>query len=151
MRRGRFRRQGRRRLASDREGSADFGAKRIDPSEAARINDDYFRVRFIEEFVGCGSIEKAAKNVGVTPTDVWGWRAADSYFKRRFDGVVICSLEDKSVDTALMGSERLLVFLLKSLKPEVYDSKRLPRLEDLSNEQLQELISRLSEPPKGSG
>jgi hypothetical protein len=78
---------------------------------------------FIATFSECGNMSIACNIVGIHPMTVYGWLRTDEAFQEDYNVAVdfaISTLEMEARRRALEGSDRLLEFLLKSLKPEVY-------------------------------
>lgn len=78
---------------------------------------------FIAHYSECGSLIIACNLTNVHPSAVRGWLAQDEVFRDDYDtatDTAISLLEHEARRRALAGSDRLLEFLLKSLKPEVY-------------------------------
>jgi hypothetical protein len=99
--------------------------KEIESSEAYKT---WMRVKgtkksFIAAFSECGNISIACNIVGIHPMSVYGWLRNDEEFNEDYNTAVdfaIATLEMEARRRAMEGSDRLLEFLLKSLKPEVY-------------------------------
>lgn len=78
---------------------------------------------FIAAFSECGNISIACNIVGIHPMSIYGWLRNDEEFNEDYNVAVdfaVAALEMEARRRALEGSDRLLEFLLKSLKPEVY-------------------------------
>lgn len=85
------------------------------------------RARVISNFAEVGRVDLACEMAGVGRTTHYGWLKSDPEYKAAFDAAreqAIDLLEDKARERALAGeSDRLLEFLLKGLKPEVYGDR----------------------------
>lgn len=78
---------------------------------------------FIAHYSECGSLIIACNLTNIHPSSVKMWLANDEDFRNDYDvatDMAIAILEHEARRRALAGSDRLLEFLLKSLKPEVY-------------------------------
>lgn len=78
---------------------------------------------FIAHYSECGSLIIACNLTNIHPASVKMWLANDEDFRDDYDvatDMAIAILEHEARRRALAGSDRLLEFLLKSLKPEVY-------------------------------
>ena len=78
---------------------------------------------FLIAYAECGSLITACNLANVHPTTVRGWLRNDELFLEEFDTATdnaVSMLEMEARRRALAGSDRLLEFLLKSLRPEVY-------------------------------
>jgi hypothetical protein len=78
---------------------------------------------FLAAYSECGNLSIACNVVGIHPMTVHGWLRTDDVFREDFEVAVeyaVSILEMEARRRALDGSDRLLEFLLKSLKPEVY-------------------------------
>lgn len=78
---------------------------------------------FIAAYSECGNIIIACNITGIHPRNVTAWRRSDEVFSEDFDyatDMAVSLLEQEARRRALDGSDRLLEFLLKSLRPEIY-------------------------------
>jgi hypothetical protein len=78
---------------------------------------------FLIAYAECGSFITACNIANVHPSSVRGWLNKDPEFLTEFDMATdnaVAMLEMEARRRALEGSDRLLEFLLKSLRPEVY-------------------------------
>lgn len=104
------------------------GTSSPDNPEALEAYRTWMRVKgtkksFIAVFSECGNISIACNIVGIHPMTVHGWIRTDEVFREDYYTAVdfaISTLEQEARRRALEGSDRLLEFLLKSLRPEVY-------------------------------
>jgi hypothetical protein len=82
-----------------------------------------YKRTFLVAYSECGNIIIACNITGIHPRNVSAWRAFDPVFKEDFEvatDMAVSLLEQEARRRALEGSDRLLEFLLKSIKPEVY-------------------------------
>jgi hypothetical protein len=78
---------------------------------------------FLIAYAECGSLITACNVANVHPSNVRSWLTQDTEFLAEFDTATdnaVAMLEMEARRRALEGSDRLLEFLLKSLRPEVY-------------------------------
>jgi hypothetical protein len=78
---------------------------------------------FIAYYSDCGSLIIACNYANIHPSSVKQWLANDDDFRNDYDvatDMAVAILEHEARRRALAGSDRLLEFLLKSLKPDVY-------------------------------
>jgi hypothetical protein len=81
---------------------------------------------FLYAYAECGSLIIACNLANVHPSTVRQWLARDAEFTEAYDTATdnaVAILEMEARRRALEGSDRLLEFLLKSLRPEVYREK----------------------------
>lgn len=98
------------------------------PIEQLESYKEWARVKgikrtFIAYYSECGSLVMACNYANIHPASVKGWLAHDEEFRNDYDvatDMAVAILEHEARRRALAGSDRLLEFLLKSLKPEVY-------------------------------
>lgn len=85
---------------------------------ATRQRDEFLRL------IGQGiSTSTAAKGAGSSRTTVYRWRQDDAKFAAAWDDAKetgLDRLEDKALQLAHAGSEKLIIFLLKAGRPEKY-------------------------------
>lgn len=104
------------------------GVERRGSLESHEAYKTWMRVKgtkksFIATFSECGNISIACNIVGIHPMTVYGWLRNDEEFNEDYNTAVdfaVGTLEMEARRRAMEGSDRLLEFLLKSLKPEVY-------------------------------
>jgi hypothetical protein len=101
---------------------------------------------FLVAFAECGSITAACNAAEVGRTTVWRWRREDEVFHAlcdRAEQIAGDELEEIARQRAKAGSDTLLIFLLKGLKPDKYgDSLRLRKqFESMSDEDLDAIIA----------
>jgi len=114
------------------------------------------QLAFLAAYRESGSVSAAAKAAKVNRRTHYDWLAHEPY-KREFlkvrEGLAELLL-DQAIERALAGSDRLLEFLLKGLKPEIFNRQRVeispsgPGLAglaiwQLSDEQLEEEIRKV--------
>lgn len=78
---------------------------------------------FIAYYSECGSLVMACNYANIHPASVKQWLVHDEDFRNDYDvatDMAVAILEHEARRRALSGSDRLLEFLLKSLKPEIY-------------------------------
>lgn len=78
---------------------------------------------FIAYYADCGVMSIACAYADVSPKTVKKWLDHDADFRLDYDDatdMAVGILEHEARRRALAGSDRLLEFLLKSLRPEVY-------------------------------
>lgn len=82
------------------------------------------RERFLAAFrSSLGDLELACKVAKISPVSVARWKRQDESFKAQFDEVedgAILALESEARRRAAAGSDRLLIFLLSSRRPDRY-------------------------------
>src|SRR5947199_54739 len=81
------------------------------------------RAFFLKAFEEAAAVADAAKRAGVNRVTVYKWRESDEGFARQWADVEERStelLEREAVRRATDGSDVLLIFLLKSRRPERY-------------------------------
>jgi hypothetical protein len=79
--------------------------------------------RFLEELQQQGSVTHACRVAEVGRRTVYDWRRLDGEFGRRWDDVVestIDELEQSAFQRAREGDTTLLIFLLKTRRPQIY-------------------------------
>ena len=79
--------------------------------------------RFLSLYAQTGNVTASARACGITKHPVYKRRTAEPEFARRMDEareLAIEALEAEARRRALDGSDVLLIFLLKALKPEMY-------------------------------
>lgn len=72
------------------------------------------------------SVAGACKSAGFARRTAYEWRAADEAFRAAWDDAVeegTDELEDEAVQRAKDGSDTLLIFMLKSRRPETYKDR----------------------------
>lgn len=83
-------------------------------------------VRFLARFAECGQVTKAAKLAGVSQSAVYAQKNLDEDSLREFNAARDLStavLEDVAFERAQDKSDILLMFLLKSRNPTLYDDR----------------------------
>lgn len=78
---------------------------------------------FIAAYSECGNVIMACNIAGVHPTNVYKWKDSDPVFQEDLNiatDMAVSILEHEARRRALEGSDRLLEFLLKSVRPEIY-------------------------------
>ena len=102
-------------------GSSGPGTRRSGVSEAKQ--------KFLAAHQFGASVVEAARLAGVHPRTPYRWRDHDPEFAQAFrearDGLVE-GLEWEAFRRAINGNDRLLMFLLKSFKPDTYHGRGSP-------------------------
>ena len=91
------------------------------PHDPARIK----KVAFLSAFRKCGNITSAARACGIDRSSHYQWLAQAEYaeaFTHALDDATD-ELEAVARERATAGSDLLLIFLLKALRPKVYREK----------------------------
>lgn len=81
------------------------------------------KARFLDAYRACGMVSEAARRVKVGRSTVYEWRKEDPAFAAAWDDIdaaLADELEAEAIRRAKAGSDTLLIFLLKGLKPERY-------------------------------
>lgn len=127
----------------------------LKPGKVTSQNLTPRQMAFLAAYRESGSISAAAKSAKVSRRTHYDWLEHEPYkneFMKVREGLAELLL-DEAIDRALAGSDRLLEFLLKGLKPEIFNRQRVeisptgPGLAglaiwQLSDEQLEEEINR---------
>src|ERR1700756_5465712 len=104
------------------------------------------RQQFLELLSESGNVRASCAALNLCRSTLYQWRASDSAFAAAWDSALELGadgLEDEARRRAMAGSDILLMFLLKALRPEKYrersqvhihnnvtsDLRRLPRHE----------------------
>lgn len=100
---------------------------------------------FLAAYVQCGSITATCEAVGIGRETFYRWKREDEVFQAlvdRAEQMAADELEHVARERAKAGSDTLLIFLLKGLKPEKYgDSIRIRKaVEGMTDEQLRDII-----------
>ena len=93
---------------------------------ATRANDQQ-KERFLEAHANGATVCDAARSAGVHRGTVYKWRERDPDFAlawREARDKFVQELEMEAYKRAIEGSDRLLIFLLRSYKPDTYSEKR---------------------------
>ena len=99
-------------------------------SRAAEI-----KTRFLAAIQLGVSVVEAARWVGISRRTLYRWRHSDPEFARAWDNPVkdnpmVLSLEFEAFKRAINGNDRLLVFLLRSYHPDIFNERRRIELRD---------------------
>jgi hypothetical protein len=81
------------------------------------------RAKFLELLGESGNVAATCAALGLHRPVIYAWRHADPAFARDWDNALQLgseAIEDEARRRAMAGSDYLLVFLLKGLKPEKY-------------------------------
>ena len=98
------------------------------PSAIATL--DGRKAAFLDALKWGASVARAAAAAGVCREQPYAWRRADPAFASAWRTALEAgtdALEDLALEFAGKGSERLLIFLLKARRPEVYRERYLPQ------------------------
>lgn len=82
-----------------------------------------WRKRFLATLAKTGNISAACRNAGISRTHAYNTRDEDETFKANWDSAIdqaIDALESAAFSRAKSNSDVLLIFLLKSHRPEIY-------------------------------
>ena len=83
------------------------------------------KAQFLKHYRKHCTVLHSCEAIGVDPSTIYAWREADAAFAEAMDACrewVIESLERVAIDRARSGlSDRLVVQLLKALKPKLYN------------------------------
>ena len=100
------------------------------PSEApdAAFSDEFRHLRphqqlFLTAFMATFRVTTAAAQAGIARDSHYGWLAQDEKYRAAFQRARLVAsdvLEDEAVRRAMEGSDGLLMFLLRGLRPEQY-------------------------------
>ena len=104
-----------------RPASPDVGGRRGPGRDQARRPD--WAVRFLEVFAATGNVRLSAGAAGVSRDAPYKRAKSDQAFAARWAASredAMDSLAGEARRRALAGSDRLLMFLLRALRPEVY-------------------------------
>ena len=81
------------------------------------------RRKFLQSLRECGCVSEAAQVSGIGRNAVYEWRRNDRWFAEEWEAALkeaADTLEDEARRRAMESSDRLLMFLLKGLRPEKY-------------------------------
>ena len=87
------------------------------------IRTEKIRQTFIDALGACGSVTQAAAAAGLSRDALYRWRVADGDFAEEWERALELgteALEDEARRRAFAGSDQLLMFLLKGLRPHRY-------------------------------
>ena len=105
--------------------------------------------RFLEAYEKYGTVTSACRVVELSRDTPYRWRQQDSEFDEAFENsrnVVADGLEAECIRRAHEGSDLLLIFLLKGLKPERYQERRNV---NLATPAVQKFFERAGQVPLG--
>ena len=116
---------------------------------------------FLQAYLRCGQIAKAARAARIHETLHYYWKRTDPHYAAAFEearDMAAQHLEDEAVRRALGGSDVLLIFLLKGFMPEKYKDRhvvehqgavellhKLARLPQMSDQELDDLAAEVAE------
>lgn len=89
---------------------------------------DKVKERFLMFFEQCGLVDEACATIGISPGTAYSWRMEDEQFAEQWDKIrrhkLLPMLEDAMFKRAMeRKSDLMLMFLAKSMAPELYDDK----------------------------
>lgn len=90
-------------------------------------NKDKRRDHFLLCLANGDSVKHACEVSGIGRKTVYMWRAEDPGFADEWDDAIesgVERLEDEAYRRALVGSDTLMIFLLKAKRPKVYADKQ---------------------------
>lgn len=125
--------------------------KKAEPTpvtDSIRLGSGEWIELFLTEFRECGIVRRAAKVAEVSRSVVYDRLETDEAFRQVYNEAKedsIERLEDRARDRAERDSDTLLIFLLKSLRPEVYRENHkvehhFPDLSELSDYELEQIV-----------
>jgi glutamate synthase domain-containing protein 1 len=95
----------------------------ISKKNGQQLSTEAWREVFLHSFKECGNIRKASEDAGITRQAVYYAHKRDPAFRVLYDEAreeSIERLEEVARKRAKDSSDNLLIFLLKSMRPEVY-------------------------------
>jgi hypothetical protein len=101
------------------------------------------KAAFLAAFSKCASVTESAKRVKLDRSNHYQWMRDDSEYAKAFEATrteAADSLEDEASRRAFAGSDTLLIFLLKGMRPEKYRERTEIQLKDSEG-----LLQRLAE------
>ncbi len=101
------------------------------------------KAAFLAAFSRCASVTASAKRVRLDRSNHYQWMRDDPTYAKAFEATrteAADALEDEASRRAFAGSDVLLIFLLKGLKPEKYRERTEVQLKDSEG-----LLQRLAE------
>jgi hypothetical protein len=101
-------------------------AKKIVRSRARKPATDARQDAFLEAYEKYGRIDFASQAAGIGCRTHYAWLNNDPTYIERFktsEAVGSRALEDEAKRRAFEGSDRLIEFILKGLRPEVYGDR----------------------------
>jgi hypothetical protein len=87
------------------------------------IRTEATRARFLNALSEHANVREVCRRLGVTRNALYLWRSDDPAFARDWDAALALGadrLEDEAKRRAMAGSDYLMVFLLRALKPQTY-------------------------------
>ena len=116
---------------------------------------------FLQAYLRCGQITKAARAAHIHDTMHYYWKKTDPHYAAAFEEareLAAQHLEDEAVRRALGGSDVLLIFLLKGFMPEKYKDRhviehkgavellhKLAQLPTMSDQELDDLAQEVAQ------
>lgn len=86
------------------------------------------RARFLDALSEFGNVTQSCLAANVGRAAMYAWKAQDPEFSDAWDEALVLGvngLEDKALDYAIAGNDKLIMFLLASRRPEVYQPRQL--------------------------
>ena len=90
------------------------------------------RKQFLQALRETGNVSRACEAAGIGRSTAYQWRDNDPDFAREWDEVIdalVDDLEQEAIRRAKDGSDTLLIFLLKGLKPDRYSDRLRAEIE----------------------
>ena len=92
-----------------------------------REQSELYKKRFLDALVREGTLTGGCREIGLSRTTVYKWLKIDKEFAElveQAEQTVADNLEHEAIRRAYDGSDTLLIFLLKGLRPEKYREYR---------------------------
>jgi hypothetical protein len=111
------------------------------------------REAFLQTLAQSGNVTGSCEELGISRTQAYHWRNTDPEFAQRWDEALELgadALEDEAKRRALGGSDYLMAFLLRGLRPERYKERATVDLSvrtslDVRNMSIAEIRERLAQ------
>lgn len=84
------------------------------------------RTRFLALLRETGNVRQSAAGAGIGRDALYSWRNQDPDFAAAWEDALnlgIAALEDRALELAHAGNDRLIIFLLSSKRPEIYGQR----------------------------
>jgi hypothetical protein len=113
--------------------------------EQERKPDDWWHEAWLKNFEGTGNVGTACRAVGISRQTAYTHKKQFPEFSCRWNEIVqghVDDLEQCAADRAFNGSDTLLIFLLKSRRPETYreNIRHEVGFSKMNDDQLREFI-----------
>ena len=95
----------------------------VGEKDGYQLSTEAWQSAFLSSFSQCGNIRKASEDAGVTRQTVWYSHKRHPDFRALYDEAKeesVERLEQVARNRATESSDNLLIFLLKSMRPDVY-------------------------------